>query len=241
MAAKAHHVGHGNVDRRLAGLVWNVVQVTFRVRFMQINGGRNDARLDRHDRNDGFNRARRAHCMAGHGFGGTNRYAIGMFAEAGFNGNSLRLVIVRGRGAVGVDVVYLVGSQSRFLQGAAHGAHQAGTAGSRLRLVVGISRRAIANEFGKNVCAPGLCKLQVFQDQHGRTLAHHETVACGIERTAGSLRVIVAAREGVHVIESRHPNGHDGLFGTARDHGLCVSPADGLPGFADGVAAGGAG
>ena len=49
------------------------------------------------------------------------------------------------------------------------------------------------------------------------------------------------AREGVHVVEGGHRNGGDGFFGAARDHGLCIAPANGFPRFADGIAAGGTG
>ena len=93
MTAKAHYVRHGYVDRRAARLVWNVVQVAFRVGMVQVDGGRNDARLNSHDGDDGFNRARRAQCMPGHGLGGTDRQAISVVTEAGFNSDGLRFII----------------------------------------------------------------------------------------------------------------------------------------------------
>ena len=46
---------------------------------------------------------------------------IGVFAEAGFDGLRLCAVIIRCRGAMGIDVVYLVGTQIGFLQRTAHG------------------------------------------------------------------------------------------------------------------------
>src|SRR5579863_628293 len=73
MSAKAHRVGHGDVDRRLARLVGNVVEIAFRVWMAQVDGRRDDTRLDRHNGDGSLYRACRAQCMPGHRLGGADR------------------------------------------------------------------------------------------------------------------------------------------------------------------------
>ena len=160
---------------------------------MQVNRRRNDARLDRHNRDHGLNCSRRAQGVPGHRFSGTDRHAGGMLAKAGLDGLRLSTIIVLSRGAMRVDVLDLVGMQSRLLQGPAHRSHQSRASWSRLSDVMGIACRAVAHKFGENVASPGLRKFEVFKDQHAGPFAHHKTVARRVKGAAGSLRIIVAA------------------------------------------------
>src|SRR5579885_3133175 len=131
-----------------------------------------------------------------------------------------------------IDVVNLLGTQVRFLQGAAHGSYQAFTFRRRLGHVIGIAGRSITYHFCENMRSTRLREFQVFQDQHAGAFAHHKAVASGVERTAGSLRVVIASRERVHIIESGHGYRCNASFRPARDHGFGIATANGFPGFA---------
>ena|SRR5437660_12235203 len=104
--------------------------------------------------------------------------------------------------------------------------------------MISIGGAAITNQLCQDLRAACFSKFQVFQDQHSGPLAHDKTIAQGIKGTAGPLRIVVAAREGMHIIESSHSDRGDGFLGAARNHRFCIATADGLPCLADGVAAG---
>src|SRR5262249_34613407 len=84
-AAKAEGIGERNVHRRLARHVGNIVQVAFRVWVFQIDGGRKDLVAQGQDGNAGFQAARAAQQMSGHGLGGANRN-LSVGAESTFDG-----------------------------------------------------------------------------------------------------------------------------------------------------------
>src|SRR5450755_3323052 len=52
VTAKAHDVGHGDVDSAVLCFIRHVVKITVRVRMVQVDGGRDNARLNHHDRDD---------------------------------------------------------------------------------------------------------------------------------------------------------------------------------------------
>src|SRR6266700_83795 len=98
-----------------------------------------------------------------------------------------------------VDVVYLVRTQSRLLQGAAHRTYQA------------------------------------------RAFPHDEAVARGIKGAARPLEIVIAARDGMHIIEGGHGDRSNALFGPASDHRPGITTANRLPRFSDRIGTGGAG
>src|SRR5579875_685169 len=142
---------------------------------------------------------------------------------------------------MGIDVVNLVGAQVRFLQGAAHGAYEAFAAWRGLGHMISVACRSITNHFRENMRSSRLRKFQVFQNQHAGAFAHHKAIASGVERTAGPLRVVIAARERGHIIERGHGNRRDASFGPTCDHGFGIATANGFPGLAYRIGAGRAG
>ncbi len=56
----------------------------------------------------------------------------------------------------------------------------------------GVSGHAVADDLGVDVGSALESVLQLLQHQHPAALSHDEAVAPGIERTAGSLRLVVA-------------------------------------------------
>src|SRR6266699_2851994 len=140
-----------------------------------------------------------------------------------------------------VDVVYLVRTQSRLLQGAAHRTYQARAFRSRLGDMISITGGSVAHQFCENLCAAIPGEVQVFEDQHARTFAHDEAVARGIKGAARPLGIIIAARDGMHIIEGGHGDRSNALFGPASDHRPGITTANRLPRFSDRIGTGGAG
>src|SRR3989440_9900654 len=204
---------------------------------MKINCWRYYARQDGHNGDDCLNGSRGSHCMAGHRLAGTDWYAVGVFAEASFDSLCLCPIIVRSRSAMSIDVVDLVGTQPCFLQGAPYSSHQSFSTWRRLGHVICVDCCAVTHQFRENLCSPGPGEIQLFQDEYTRAFAHHKAVACCIEGAAGSLRIIIAARESVHIIEGSHSNGRNPFFRPPSNHCTGIATANRFPGLSDGVAA----
>ena len=82
--------------------------------------------------------------------------------------------------------------------------------------------------------------FQFFENQTAGTFAHHESVTACAERTAGTLRVIVAGREGMHGIETTHAAREDGSFGTTGNDDVRLAQTDQVEGVSQCVGRGGA-
>src|SRR5436309_3367813 len=106
---------------------------------------------------------------------------------------------------------------------------------------MGITGASVAHHLCKNVGSPCFGEIEVLQEENAGSLAHHKAVAGGIEGTTRPLRIIVTAREGMHVIEGCHSNRSDSFLSPTSDHHLCITTTNGLPCLADGVSTGGTG
>ena len=67
----------------------------------------------------------------------------------------------------------------------------------------------------RGVAAPGV--VLALEDEHARAFADHEAVPILVERTAGSLRVIVTCGEGSGVSEAGERHRRDGRFAASRE------------------------
>ena len=115
-----------------------------------------------------------------------------LLAEHALEGARLHLVVEVSGCSVGVDVadcglVDYAGVPERDLDRL----HRA--VGRRIgrRDVVGVAGGAVPGELGVDLRAARLRVLLGLEDQHRRALAHHESVAVGVERTARLLRSVV--------------------------------------------------
>ena len=102
----------------------------------------------------------------------------------------------------------------------------------------GVAGHAVADHLRVDVGAAleGVSKL--LQHQHPAALAHHETVAAGVERPAGLLGLVVAGGECPQGREGRHAHLVHSRLGPAGEHGRRVAAPDQSEGIAQGVGAG---
>ena len=99
---------------------------------------------------------------------------------------------------------------------------------------------AIADDLRQDVRATGLRVFQVFQHQRAGTLAQHQAIAVGVERTWRQFRLVVAHAGGEQGVEHRGRRGIQLLRATG-DHRDLLAAAYGLVGATDALAARGAG
>ncbi len=102
---------------------------------------------------------------------------------------------------MGVEVDDVGGLQVGLPQSALHGQRLTVPFGVRLDQIVAIGRHACTSDGAVDGGPPGLGVLEGFNHEHGSALAEHEAVAVDVPGPRGRLRVVVAAREGVHVGE----------------------------------------
>src|SRR5690606_2628264 len=109
----------------------------------------------------------------------------GCFAEDALDGESLEFVVVGGAGAVGVDVVHLVGGDAGGAEGAGHGHAEAFAFGVGHGDVVGVGGGGVAGDLAVDARAAFLGVFKGFEHEHAGAFAHDEAVAAEREGTAG--------------------------------------------------------
>src|SRR5262245_5011801 len=100
----AHLALPRRVRRHVEGAVWIASGV--------VCGWRDNAVPDRHHAGDHFDRSRRTHAMRMHRLGGRYRQPVGMSTERLPDGTRLDLVVRLRAGAVGVDIVHVLGRKA---------------------------------------------------------------------------------------------------------------------------------
>src|SRR6267142_610754 len=103
-AAEAEGVRQRRLDVLLARLVRDVVEVAVRVGRLVVDRGRQHAVIEREHRGDRLDAAGGAEEVARHRLGRRHGQLARVVAEDALDGDGLELVVVRRRGAVGVDV-----------------------------------------------------------------------------------------------------------------------------------------
>ena len=241
MAAEAEGVVDDGVHLHLSRGVRHVIQITFGVGGLIIDGGRNDAVFDGQRANGHFHRARRAEHVAGRALRRADSDFFRVFTKNRFNGLRFGDVALRRGGAVGVDVGNIVEIQPAAAERHFHAARRAFAAGRRRGEVMRVGGVAIANDFAINFRAAFLRVLHFLQHDNSRAFTHDKAVAVLVERARGMLGVVVAGAQGLHRAKAADADGHDRRFRTAGEHDLRVAHFDGAPSLADGVGGGGAG
>ena len=118
VSAESEGVAQHTPDRGRPGLIGHVVQVAFGVGRFVVNSRRDDAVCQREARGGKPCGPRRPHQMPDHALGRADGSSAGLIlAEDAFDGQRLELVVQRGGGAVGVDVVDVGGSDPGVPQG----------------------------------------------------------------------------------------------------------------------------
>ena len=153
-----------------------------------MSGYRHELFLEREDAKRGFHRAGQRKAVPGQALGAADvrHPAIG---EDGANGAAFADVAGRCSGAVGVDVIHLVGRELRVAQGFMHGADEAGAGRIGRENIVAVGSLAPAEDFSANrrTALPGVIK--VFKDKNHGTAGADETVAFEVEGARRFFRV----------------------------------------------------
>src|SRR3990170_3744919 len=244
---EAHRVRQGDADVGRSRLVRHVVERQLRVRVAVVNRGRDAAGRNNLGAHKGLDRPGRAHGVPGHRLRARDGQPVGVPAKDVADGVRLELLVQRGRGAVGVDVVDLLGADAGALQCRAHGALVALATLGRCRHVERIGRPAEADHLGDRPRPARERVLELLEHQHRRALGHHEAVAGRVERSRRHgwvvfPRVGVLRRpERAHLPEPGEGERHEVRLGPGTEHDVGLAADDGLHRLADGMAAGRAG
>ncbi len=240
MAAKTEAVAHGNRDFSVARFVGDEIQIAPFIGIVQVDRRRDEIALDRQSRDDGFNAAAGAQEMAQFALGLTDGDALGVVAEGGLDCLGLGEISQRCAGAVGVDVIDVIGAERGIAQRQLHRPTRAAALFIGGGDVIGIAAHAVTDQFAIDACAAGLGVFVFFEDHHAGAFAHDKTVAGLIPWPARSLWIIVARRERAGGTETSHAQFAQSRFRTTGDHHIRLIVLDISPGITDGVGPGSA-
>ena len=149
---------------------------------MQIDGGRRDIGLQRLGYENHFHAAGGAEHMASSAFGGADGNLVGMILENAADGFGFANITLRRAGAVGVDVVEVVGIEPTAAQGHLHTTRRAFAIGRGGGEMIRIGGVAVPDDFTINfrITRPGV--FQLLEHEHARAFAHHKAIASNIKR-----------------------------------------------------------
>jgi len=122
---------------------------------------------------------------------------------------------------VGVDVVDLAWVDGRVVEGDRRRPGRLPPVGPWLDHVIGIGRRAVAEDFRVGLGPPPEGRLRLLQDEQGRALAHDEPVAPLVERP-GSVPCVVV------VTGRQRPDDVEGAEGQRGERDLAATGDGGV-------------
>ena len=177
----------------------------------------------------------------GHRLGRRHGEPARVVAEAPLDGDRLDPVVVRRRGAVGVDVIDGVrGSTPAASRAFFIDAYGAVAVLGRRGHVVGVAGHAVADELGVDACAARPRVLELLEHDDARRPRRARSRRGRGRRDGSPARIVVAGRQRAHGAEPADAHRRDGRLRAAGDHHVGSAAPDDLVGVADGVRRGGA-
>ena len=158
-----------------------------------------------------------------------------MFAKDVMDGFQFGYVAQRSGRAVGIDIIDILWIDTGILDSQLHHALCALGIGIRSRHVVCIGRHTLAYHLGIDMRTTCLGVLIILHDEAGRTFAQHKAVARLRERTTGTLRVVVAGREGMERVEAADTGHRYVRIRTTRQDDVCMTQTYLVEGLCYGV------
>ena len=150
-----------------------------------------------------------------------------MAGENPFHGGQFDFVAERRRGAVGVDVIDVLGVGPGPFQRRFHAPLGAAAVFRRRGNVMGVAGQAEADDLGHDIGAAGLGVLQLFEHQGPGPVAHDEAVAVLVPGPGRLLRSVVEARrQRPGGAEPGHAEPAYGGLGAAGDHHVGIFQHD---------------
>ena len=146
--------------------------------------------------------------------------------KAVLDGARLGHVVEGRRGAVGHDVVDLVGRDTGVAQGHGHGPRRATAGRLGRRDVERIRGQRRAQHLGMDGGAARERVLRRLEDHHAGALAEQEPVAVPVERPRRVLGIVVALGQRAHVGQRRERDGQQGRLRATREDHVHLAPLD---------------
>ena|SRR5438552_3002337 len=125
MTTKAKGIIDYRVDLEFSRGVRDIIQIAFRIRLIEIDGGRHDLFFNRLDTDGHFDGAGSAEHVASRALGGADGHLSRVLAKDGFDGLRFANVALRGRSAMGVDVIDVGRIETGVAQGHFHATRRA--------------------------------------------------------------------------------------------------------------------
>src|SRR5262249_20408599 len=121
--------------------------------------------------------------------------------------------------AVGVDMVYILGSDLRFFESRPDRPGQSGAFSAR------VERRPKASDLGVNVCSATAGMLLFLKDHHPGAFSEDDAISGTIKGPAGSLRRLITPAQLHEQTVTDHTQGIDLAVGAADQEQICLVAA----------------
>ena len=159
-----------------------------------------------------------------------------MGAEHPLHRHRLGLVAERGARAMGVDVLDAVGREPGIRERQRHRSRRTTPLLVGLRDVAGVAAGPIAHQLTIDPSASATGMLELLKDHHTGSLGKHETIALGVERPTGPLRIVGPERQGAHVLKTGQAHRRQRRLAPSSDHHIGIAVLDRTESTADRVA-----
>ena len=232
--AEAEGVASGDVHAAAAGCVGNVVEVAVGILKLVINGRRQDVIANSEATGGNLGGATSALQVAKGRFSGTDWQLVGVVTENFFDNDGFGFIAKRSGGAVGVEIIHLVGPNTGMSERELHGAGALFASGIGVAHVMGIAGAGPADHFSVNVGTAAASVIQFFQRDDATAFADDEPIAFGVEWARGFFRFVVSGSEGVDCAKGDDDDRMDRCIGAAGQHHIGITPADKVGGMGDG-------
>src|SRR5207237_10706284 len=168
--AKPERVAERVLNTGVTPLARNVVEITARIRVVEIDGRRQPMPLQRERADRRLERTRCAKGVAVVPLGAAHLKPTRMIAEGVLEGERFRWIVEWRRATMGVDVCDVRWRDVTVVEGAANGPRCLRAVRTRRGHVMRVIRVSITNQLGVDVCAAGMGPRILRQHGDGTTL-----------------------------------------------------------------------
>ncbi len=212
---------------------------TIVARIVEVERRRHDLIAQREDAENALDRARSAEQMPDRRLGRAHRQGADRVAEQAADGVQLEFVAQWRRSAMRIDIIDVGKLQAGLPHRHFHRPEGARPFGVRRGDVIGVTRQAIADQFGIDLGAPRLGAFIFLEHDDARALAHHEAVAVDIIGPARPFRrVVETGRQRARLRKAGDAERADRTLGAPRQHHIGIVHRDHAGGVADRMRAG---
>ena len=216
-ATEAERIRQGGAEGGPAGFA-DEVEGAGRVRRLHVDTGRQKPAPQRHQADDGLDRAGTAQQVADPALGAADADAAHRLTGPALNGEGFGDIVQRGAGAVGIDIIDFVRTKPGHGTGGGHAGEGGISLGMRLGEVMQVGGGAGAGDFREHRGPPRPGVVEAFQQDQAGAFTQRKAIAVGIKGPGHR------GAEGLQGVESGENQLAEGIVTPAKHGGRLAAP-----------------